>query len=91
MATSYITASTSNAANSIIADNASRRFLRIQNLDAANAIFVNFGAPAVASQCLRLAAGVVMDFDSITLPMITKQLNVLASAGTPVYVAVDNI
>jgi hypothetical protein len=91
MAISFITSTTSNVANTTIAENGSRQFLRIQNQDGTNAIFVNFGAAAVVGQCLRISAGVTMDFDASTLPVITRQLNVIASAGTPIYVAIDNI
>jgi hypothetical protein len=81
------------ATNSQVATaNASRLAVAIQNLDAATALRVEFGAVAstvAADGSWNVPAGGTLTLSQTEFPEIQQTIN-LKSTGTPVYVVRDN-
>lgn len=71
---------------SLFAANVARKFLLIQNLDAAEDLWVNFGAAATIDKpSIKIAAGQILRFDGNFIP--TQSVTVIATTINHKYTA----
>ena len=68
----------------VFAANMSRQYLLIQNIDATNAVWVNFGTAAVADQpSIKLAAGASVEYSASGTGVVpTSAVNVIGTAAS---------
>jgi hypothetical protein len=72
------------ATQQVFAANGGRQYLLIQNIDATNAVWVNFGIAAVADQpSIKLAAGASMEYSAAGTGVVpTAAVNVIGTAAS---------
>lgn len=68
-----------------------RSMIQIHNFDAVATLFVDFGQAAVVNACYRIKPGETVSMKREDFKDITKQVHLIASAGTPAYMIVDNL
>lgn len=69
------------ASQTVFAENHGRQYLLIQNLSAANDLWVNFGTAAVAAQpSIKLVAGASIEFNAPGV-VPTKDVRVIGTAA----------